>query len=81
MTVLLFGITRDITGEESLSIPGPDAEQLKNVRDLKAYLVRKFPELDRLSSLAIAVNQSYAGEEDPLGETDEIALIPPVSGG
>ena len=81
MTVLLFGITRDIAGQGSLAIPGANAERLKTVGDLKAYLIGQFPELSRLSSLAIAVNQSYAGEDQPLSETDEIALIPPVSGG
>ncbi len=81
MTVLLFGITRDIAGQGSLAIPGPNAAQLRTVADLKAYLIQQFPELDRLSSLAIAVNQAYAGEDDLLNETDEIALIPPVSGG
>lgn len=81
MTVLLFGVTRDIAGQGSLTIDGPIAEGLRTVGDLKGYLIEQFPELERLSSLAIAVNQSYAGEEDPLGEMDEIALIPPVSGG
>ena len=81
MTVLLFGIARDIVGRGALDIPGPDGKGLKSVGDLKTYLIGHYPELDNLSSLAIAVNQSYAQEEDPVHETDEIALIPPVSGG
>ncbi len=79
MTVLLFGVTRDIVGQGSLSLSG--TEGLGTVGDLKRQLMDEFPALRELSSLAVAVNQSYAREEDPISETDEIALIPPVSGG
>jgi molybdopterin synthase sulfur carrier subunit len=81
MTVLLFGVTRDIIGTGSLQIPAGEAEGLKTVADLKEHLKNGYPGLKDLSSLAIAVNQSYASAGDPIQETDEIALIPPVSGG
>ncbi len=79
MTVLLFGVTRDIVGRGSLTLEETDG--LRTVGDLKRLLVDKFPALGELSSLAIAINQTYAREADTLDETDEIALIPPVSGG
>jgi molybdopterin synthase sulfur carrier subunit len=79
MTVLLFGVTRDIVGKGSLSLKGTDG--LQTVGDLKRHLIDEFPPLGKLSSLAVAINQSYAREDDIIGETDEIALIPPVSGG
>ncbi|MEJ2584999.1 MAG: molybdopterin converting factor subunit 1 [Robiginitalea sp.] len=79
MTVLLFGVTRDIVGKGSLSLRETDG--LETVADLKRQLMEEFPALGELSSLAVAVNQSYAREEDLINETDEIALIPPVSGG
>lgn len=81
MTVLLFGVARDIVGKGSLFLDQSESGGLKTVADLKAHLVREYPKLEDLSSLAIAVNQKYAGEGDFLGEMDEIALIPPVSGG
>ncbi|MGB5404587.1 molybdopterin converting factor subunit 1 [Robiginitalea sp.] len=81
MTVLLFGVTRDIVGTGSLEIPANEAKGLKTVEDLKTHLKKGYPGLKDLSSLAIAVNQSYASEGDPIQDTDEIALIPPVSGG
>ena len=81
MTVLLFGITRDIVGEGSLTLSGNGTSYLRTVGDLKAHLMREYPDLGKLSSLAVAVNQSYAGDTDPIGNSDEIALIPPVSGG
>ena len=79
MTVLLFGVTRDIVGTGSLSLK--DTDGLKTVGDLKRHLMDEFPALGELSSLAVAINQSYAREDDLISGKDEIALIPPVSGG
>jgi molybdopterin converting factor subunit 1 len=52
-----------------------------SVGDLRNTLATQYPDLKKLKSLFIAVNQEYASDEAPLHETDEIALIPPVSGG
>lgn len=75
--VKTFGISRDILGgrEVTLVVEG------SSVGDLRKTLSTQFPALDKLNSLFIAVNQNYAGDEVTLSETDEIALIPPVSGG
>lgn len=81
MDVLLFGVTRDIVGKGNLSLPPSESVRLNTVADLKGHLVGKYPGLRNLGSLAVAVNQMYAKDDDPIGETDEIALIPPVSGG
>lgn len=40
-----------------------------------------YPEFSKLSSLAVAVNGEYASNGIQLDSNDEIALIPPVSGG
>ena len=79
MKILLFGITRDIVGSSSISMES--SQDLRTVKDLKSYLINSYPELNKLSSLAVAVNKSYAAEDDELNSYDEIALIPPVSGG
>lgn len=81
MEILLFGITRDIVGEGSLRIPEADSKGLQTVGELKEHLKKDYPALDDLSSLAVAVNQEYATDKDPIKGSDEIALIPPVSGG
>ena len=81
MTVLLFGITRDIVGNTSLHIPSDKTKTLGSVGQLKTYLSELFPALKDLSSLAVAVNSNYASDKTPISEKDEIALIPPVSGG
>lgn len=50
--------------------------------DLLDALVQQFPDaLDFRNSLAVAVNHAYVQADHVLSESDEIALIPPVSGG
>jgi molybdopterin synthase sulfur carrier subunit len=72
-----FGITKDILGGKETVV---DAD-VATVGDLRIFLNQKYPQLKGLNSLYIAVNHSYAEEASMLVETDEIALIPPVSGG
>ncbi|MDC6351518.1 MoaD/ThiS family protein [Zeaxanthinibacter sp. PT1] len=81
MTVLLFGVTRDIVGAEALQMPVDKVASIRTVGDLRSYLQDTFPLLKNLSSLLVAVNNSYAEDDIKLDNFDEIALIPPVSGG
>ena len=77
--VLFLGPARDWSGTPEASA---DLEPHSDVRALRKWLAREFPELqDRLSRIRIAVNQSFAQDEDRLDSGDEVALIPPVSGG
>ena len=83
MNILLFGITKSIIGNSSLSIPASVREKhgIGTVDGLKKYLHGQYPDLGKLSSLAVAVNNTYAAGDLQLSDHDEIALIPPVSGG
>lgn len=57
-------------------------EEPATVADLQRQLEDLFPSLRNIShSLAFAVNQEYAHPETVLAEGDEVALIPPISGG
>ena len=78
LTVALFGIAREIVGKSLLTVAAGEGQ---SVGELLAILRRDYPELGRLRSLAVAVNNEYAGEEVALHERDDVALIPPVSGG
>ncbi|ELR70026.1 hypothetical protein C900_04396 [Fulvivirga imtechensis AK7] len=78
LKILLFGITRDIIGDHSFTIRLNEGGY---VGDLKKYLYAEYPEMKKLRSLLIAVNNEYAPDDLRLSEKDEIALIPPVSGG
>ncbi len=81
MTILFFGIARDIVGSASLEAASLTSEIPETTEALKRVLVDRYPELGRLTSLAIAVNQNYSEADQVLRTGDEIALIPPVSGG
>ena len=78
LELLLFGVTKDIIG------PSPYSYKLitgTTANDLIESLIEKYPSLANLNSLAVAVNGEYASRQTQLKTGDEIALIPPVSGG
>lgn len=77
LKIKAFGVTKDYLGgkEAVIEIDG------QTVGDLRAELNKRYPQLLGLRSLYIAVNRDYADETRVLEMTDEIALIPPVSGG
>src|SRR5580700_6586139 len=77
--VLFFGGLRDLAGTSSDWLELPDGAL---VRDLLAHYLAQVPRLkEAFASLAVAVNQEYAGAETGLKSGDEVALLPPVSGG
>ncbi|HVS93880.1 MAG TPA: MoaD/ThiS family protein [Mucilaginibacter sp.] len=77
VNVLAFGIAKDIFGASSI-----DVDLDSNLTsDLKKSLEQSFPRLRQLKSYMIAVNNEYAEDSHILNQTDEIAIIPPVSGG
>ena len=77
--VLFFGILKEIVGKPADEIELPDGA---SVRDVLARYESQMPRLkESLPSLALAVNQEYAGPDTKLKADDEIALLPPVSGG
>ena len=78
VNVLAFGIAKDIFGNSSIDVELPDHGITGN---LKRLLEDRYPRLKHLTSYMVAVNNEYASDEVPLTERDEIAIIPPVSGG
>lgn len=77
--ILVFGQLKEIAspGELQLEVPAG-----ATVASLFAELVGRYPGLEGLaSSIAIARNQSFAQPDELLEDGDEIALLPPVSGG
>lgn len=76
--ILAFGVAKDIFQHPSVVL---DMEEGTTVEVLKKSLEERFPRLNQLSSYMIAVNNEYAAGGDTIDQADEIALIPPVSGG
>ena len=77
ISVRLFGIAKEIVGESSIVIE----QELLTVEDLLTLLKQKYPAFRDLTSLLIAINDEYAPVGASIKSGDEIALIPPVSGG
>ncbi len=78
INVLGFGISKDIFGGPSVSLDLPNDSTIYN---LKYALEQKYPRLHQLASYMVALNNEYALPGDTIHERDEIAIIPPVSGG
>ena len=77
--VLFFGMLKDMAGKSSDLLDLPESA---SVADLLAHYQGRISRFkDSLPSLAVAVNQQYAGPETKLKADDEVALLPPVSGG
>ncbi len=76
--ILAFGIIKDIFSSASIII---DIENNETIAELKQVLESQFPQLIQLKSYLIAVNNEYALPDYKINEADEIAIIPPVSGG
>ncbi|HMD86306.1 MAG TPA: molybdopterin converting factor subunit 1 [Terriglobia bacterium] len=79
VNVLFFGITHDLTGFAQEQVELPEGEDLEGLRRLYES---RFPRLMSVGgSLLLAVNQEIAKGSMPLRDGDEVAFIPPVSGG
>lgn len=76
--ILAFGIAKDIFGGTSVNL---DLANDATVYNLQYLLEQQYPRLKQLASYMVAVNNEYALPGDSLHERDEIAIIPPVSGG
>lgn len=77
--VLFFGQLKDITG---LSRDEVEVSEGARVEDLFDRYGRRFPKLVEFRpSIAASVNQEYAQWRAPLSSGDEVAFLPPVSGG
>jgi molybdopterin converting factor subunit 1 len=77
--VRLFASLREETGQAAIDLELPAGATLE---DAWGALTSVHPPLaSSRRSLAAAVNKRYAPWPTPLGEGDEVAFIPPVSGG
>lgn len=74
VTVRLFAMLRERAGTDRLQLELPDGAVVADALDAVG-------DLGGGASLVLAVNRRYAGPDEPLSPGDELALIPPVSGG
>jgi MoaE-MoaD fusion protein len=79
VTVRLFGSIREATGAKERVVTLPDGARLS---DLRALLAREHPAFELMGErLRGSVNLEIVSSETPLADGDEVAFLPPVSGG
>lgn len=76
VTVLLFAQAREAAGTNRLSVSGT------TVSEVVAVAVRLHPDLERIvAHCKVWINGEPAVAADSVADGDEVALLPPVSGG
>jgi MoaD family protein len=77
--VQLFAACRDLMGASEMSL---DLAPGARIADVIAGLVAREPRIERfVAGSRYARNDRFAGADEPLADGDEVAVIPPVSGG
>ena len=72
-----FGVAKEIVENDILQL-NSNVETVKDVRD---EIMKTHPDFSTIKGFMIAVNQEYATDDQTISSDDEIAIIPPVSGG
>ena len=79
LSVRLFARLREIAGRDTLEHEVPDRSSLG---DVWASLAQKWPAMRAFdATVSGAVNEEYARMSREVHEGDEVAFLPPVSGG
>ena len=79
VTIRLFARLRDVAGAGELRRELPGGSSARSAWD---SLVGEFPDFDDYTrAVSCAVNEEYARMTTPLNDGDEVAFLPPVSGG
>ena len=77
--VRLFALLKDRAGTDRIDLDLPEKSTIATALE---QLRHQLPALaNHLSHIAFALNRSYTQSNTPLQDGDELALIPPVSGG
>lgn len=78
MRILFFGQLKSITGTPEIQL----AQALGQSEDVWRELIARYPGLSAMRhQVRLAQNGEFANASSRFSDSDEIALIPPVSGG
>jgi molybdopterin converting factor subunit 1 len=79
VNVLFFGSLKDVTGRAQETLEVPEGSLLASVFN---HYARQFPKLnDMAASIVMARNHEFSPPASAIAEGDEVAFLPPVSGG
>ncbi len=82
ITVKLFGMTKSLAGNQpSLSVAMTNGQSVKHLVELLNKRHPTIGELIHKKKILVSVNQEIAHEDTKVQEGDEVALLPPFSGG
>jgi sulfur-carrier protein len=79
VVVKLFASCRENVGKDKITLKSTD--KMITVRDLKRMISELFPSLTTKTQFVIAVNHKIADDSATISQVDEVAILPPVSGG
>lgn len=78
LDILAFGIAKEIMGSSKVAF---EIQLPTNAADLKEAILKKYPRFEDIRSMGIAINNEYSSGSELILYGDEVAVIPPVSGG
>lgn len=79
ITVKLFALMREKAGTDTVRLDLPEGSQVTHV---VTQLMAQYPSLEAYAEQArYALHMDFVDSDTPVSEGDELALIPPVSGG
>ena len=82
LKVKSFAILREIMGREQIILQLPRKDEGTTVADLRVTILELYPAISaQRIVMAIAVNSKIANDKSIINDFDEIALLPPISGG
>lgn len=77
--IKFFAYLRDLTNCETTEIT---IDQDATVNELKSIISERFPKLrEHVKTVSFAIDNEYVSKAKKLKDGDEVALIPPISGG
>jgi molybdopterin converting factor subunit 1 len=79
VVVKLFASCREIVGKDKITLKSTD--KMITARDLRRMISELFPSLPTRIQFVIAVNHKIANDSTTISQVDEVAILPPVSGG
>jgi molybdopterin converting factor small subunit len=82
LKVKSFAILKDIIGTQQMTLQLPRKDEGTTVADLRTRILELYPVIsEQRIAMGIAVNAKIANEKSVINDLDEIALLPPISGG
>jgi molybdopterin synthase sulfur carrier subunit len=82
LKVKSFAILKEIVGKEQMTLQLPRKNEGTTVADLRRRILELYPEISaKRIPFGIAVNAEMLDDKSVINDFDEIALLPPISGG